>query len=77
MGHLSRVGYTTVNQGSLEIYLSDDDNPYKLAANKTYYIWALTTGTGDEDELLYSKWSEMPRVSVITGSSSGGIAEGE
>ena len=77
MGHSSRVGYETVSQGSLEIYLSDDDNPYKLAANKTYYIWALTTGTGDEDELLYSKWSEMPRVSVVTGNSSGGIAEGE
>lgn len=79
-GHSNRVGDNTVSQGSTELWLNDDSTPFQLAPNTTYYIWALTEGTGDEDEYLYSKWNEMPMATVTTGTSSsgngGGIAEG-
>ena len=80
-GHNNRVGDNTVSQESTELWINDDSTPFKLQANTTYYIWALTEGTGGEDEYLYSKWDEMPMTTVTTGSSSnggngGGIAEG-
>ena len=80
-GHSNRVGDNTISQESTELWINDENTPFKLQANTTYYIWALTEGTGDEDEYLYSKWDEMPMATVTTGTSSsgngGGIAEGE
>ncbi|MBQ3923186.1 MAG: hypothetical protein II707_07805, partial [Spirochaetales bacterium] len=79
-GHSNRVGDETISHGKTELWINDDDVPFQLAANTTYYIWAFTFGTDDDDAYIYSKWNEMPMATVTTGTSSsgngGGIAEG-